>query len=147
MPIVAAGHADMAEIKRLLESSGLLADDITPNLLDRFLVRREGPALLAVVGLELAGDAALLRSLAIPEPLRGGGAGREMVAAAETLAQRCGVRSLYLLTTAASGYFSRLGNREVSRDLAPPGIRGTAQFIGLCPSTSAFMVKHLEGRQ
>ena len=147
MPIVAAGHADMAEIKHLLESSGLPVDDITPKLLDRFLVRREGPAVVAVVGLELAGDAALLRSLAIPELLRGGGTGREMVGAAEALAQRCGVRSLYLLTTTASGYFSRLGYRDVPRDSAPPGIRGTAQFAGLCPSTSAFMVKNLEGRQ
>jgi len=144
MRIVPASPADAVEIKRLLEDSGLPTADITPRLLEHFLVLRDGPALLAVVGVEPAGDAALLRSLAVAESRRGSGLGRKMVAAAEAMAGARGIGALYLLTTTASGHFSRLGYRDAVRDAAPAGIRATPQFSGLCPASSAFMVKVLE---
>jgi amino-acid N-acetyltransferase len=147
MQIVLARASDAPEIKRLLEASGLPTADLTPALLEHFLVLREGSALVAVVGLEGAGDAALLRSLSVSEHLRGGGVGRHMVEAAEAMAPQCGIVSLYLLTTTAEDYFSMLGYRNALREDVPAAIRGTLQFSGLCPSSSSFMVKTLEAEE
>ena len=144
MQIVPASPADWVDIKRLLDGSALSTDDLSPDLLENFLVLREGQILVAVVGIEGIGPAALLRSLAVSEHLRGDGMGRHMVAAAEVLARRRGVVSLYLLTTTAADYFSKLGYRNTPRETAPAGIRDTPQFSGLCPASSSFMVKPLE---
>jgi len=122
------------------------ADDLTPDLQENFLVLREAQTLVAVVGIEGIGPAALLRSLAVSEHLRGDGVGRHMVAAAEVLARRRGVVSLYLLTTTAADYFSKLGYRNTPRETAPAGVRNTPQFSGLCPASSSFMVKFLEAK-
>lgn len=144
MKIVAASPADEADIKRLLEASDLPTADLSPASLEHFLVLREGDALVAVVGLEPAGDSALLRSLAVSDSLRGGGIGQQMVAAAEALAWEHGLRTLYLLTTTAYHYFTTLGYRHTPRVIAPEAIRKTPQFSGLCASSSSFMVKTLE---
>jgi amino-acid N-acetyltransferase len=53
------------------------------------------------------------------------------------------VRNLYLLTTTAERYFKEHGYEAVDRASAPPDIQGTRQFAGLCPASSAFMVKAL----
>jgi len=144
MQIVPASPGDEADIRRLLEASDLPTSDITPKLLEHFLVLREGVALVAVVGLEPAGDSALLRSLAVAPSLAGGGIGRQMVAAAEGLAWERGFDQLYLLTTTAYHYFADLGYQHTPRLIAPAEIRKTPQFSSLCPSSSSFMVKTLE---
>jgi amino-acid N-acetyltransferase len=66
-----------------------------------------------------------------------------MVRTAEALARDRGIATLYLLTTTADRYFEALGYAHSPRDQAPPGVRATAQFSGLCPSSSSFMVKRL----
>jgi amino-acid N-acetyltransferase len=147
MQIVPAGPADGADIKRLLEASALTTDDLTRELPGNFLVLRQGPDLMAVVGIEGAGPAALLRSLAVSEHLRGGGVGRQMVASAEAMARRRGVISLYLLTTTAADYFLKLGYRNAPRGTAPAVIRSTPQFSWLCPASSSFMMKLLEPKR
>lgn len=144
MPIVPAKPSDWEDIRQLLQASGLPTADLAPTLPETFLVLREGQMLAAVVGLEAAGADALLRSLAVSTSRRGGGLGRQLVDAAETLARAHGVRTLYLLTTTAADYFSKLGYRHASRDSAPAAIRQTTQFSSLCPASSSFMSKHLD---
>jgi amino-acid N-acetyltransferase len=53
------------------------------------------------------------------------------------------VRTLFLLTTTAEGFFARLGYLHATRDVAPPAIRSTKEFAGICPASSAFMSKQL----
>ena len=97
--------------------------------------------LLGVVGLEIYGPSALLRSLAVPATGRGKGLGAALVAYAETYAARHGVGTIYLLTTTAASFFERNGYSHVARQAAPASIAATSQFSGLCPSSSAFMAK------
>ncbi len=104
---------------------------------------RDGERVIGTVGLEVAGDAALLRSLAVSTSLRRKGCGRELVAAAEALASIIGVRTLYLLTTTAAPFFARLGYADARRDRAPAAIAALPQFRSICPSTAAFMAKSL----
>jgi amino-acid N-acetyltransferase len=81
----------------------------------------------------------------VDEAMRGRGCGRRLVAEAEQYAARNGVQSLYLLTTTAEEFFRRLGYVRIDRASAPEAIRQTSEFSGLCPSSSAVMMKALGG--
>ena len=87
MPIVAATAGDEADLRRLLDAAGLPTADLTSELLRSFLVQREGPDLVAVGGLELVGEDALVRSVAVAPSQRGRGLGRQVVRALEELAR------------------------------------------------------------
>ena len=96
-----------------------------------------------VVGLEIYGKAALLRSLAVRADRRGQGIGSRLVECAESYARERGVTSLYLLTMTAEAFFRHRGYSPLARDKAPEAIRATTEFAGICPASSSFMVKRL----
>ena len=127
----------------LLQACELSTEDITPEMLEHFLVAHVDKALVGCVGVDVLGEVGLLRSVAVDEAHRGTGLGKQLVAAAEELAREEGVRDLYLLTTTAEGFFANLGYRKVSRGEAPADVAATAQFTSLCPSSSSFMVKRV----
>jgi amino-acid N-acetyltransferase len=132
-----------AAVKHLLSESGLPIEDITAQHLLHFFGCGSGLELEGLVGLELYGDVALLRSLAVASSMRGAGVGSGLVAHAERHARDQGVQSLYLLTTTAEQFFLRHGYARTPRDKAPAAIKGTKEFSGICPASSAFMVKQL----
>jgi protein-tyrosine-phosphatase len=74
---------------------------------------------------------------------RGSGEGTALLRHAENQARAQGVRTLYLLTTTAEPFFARHGYARVSREAAPPAIRTTREFSGICPASSAFMSRSL----
>lgn len=131
-------------VKRLLAEAGLPTSDITARHLAHFFGFGSDNDLTGVVGLEMFGESALLRSLAVAAVYRGAGLGSRLVAHAERHARDQGVRSLYLLTTTAEAFFQRRGYSRIPREKAPTAIQGTAEFSGICPASSTFMVKHLE---
>ena len=89
----------------------------------------------------MCGPIALLRSLVVDSEMRGQGLGAQLTKAAEALASRSGVESIYLLTIAAERFFAKRGYRKVSRTEAPVQIQRSSQFSRLCPSTAILMVK------
>lgn len=99
--------------------------------------------LVGMIGLEIYDAVALLRSLAVTPEQRSHGLGRSLVKFAEEYAAKHGIETLYLLTTTASEFFSRLGYTNTAREDAPPSIKTTSQFSGLCPASSFFMRKRL----
>lgn len=133
-------------IKQLLSACELPVADIVPSDSMLFFGCHYGDRLVGVVGLEVYGASALLRSLAVAPAQRDRGLGRSLVAFAEAHAASLGVESLFLLTTAAEAYFSKLGYAPASREDAPPAIRNTSQFSALCPASASFMRKELGGR-
>jgi amino-acid N-acetyltransferase len=140
-------NPDEAAVKKLLSESGLPIEDITVRHLQHYFGCGSGLALEGVVGLELFGDVALLRSLAVASPRRGSGVGSSLVAHAELQARDQGVQSLYLLTTTAEKFFLDRGYGRIPRQEAPPAIKGTKEFSGICPVSSAFMIKKLWSQQ
>ena len=132
-----------SSVKRLLAESDLPVADLTPRLMEHFLGCGSAEVLTGVVGLEIFGPVALLRSLAVAGNHRGSGLGKALVAAAEGYARSRGVEELYLLTTTADRFFERLGYERADREAAPESIRGTSEFSGLCPSSSVFMLRRL----
>jgi amino-acid N-acetyltransferase len=132
-----------SSVKQLLSEANLPTADITAQHLTHFFGCGHGSGLEGVVGFELYGDTALLRSLAVAPGRRGAGLGSRLAAHAERHAQDQGVKSLYLLTTTAEQFFLRRGYARIPRESAPAAIKGTREFSGICPVSSAFMVKAL----
>jgi amino-acid N-acetyltransferase len=134
-----------AEVENLLTSCSLPATDLSEELFLNLFGLHDTGDLIGVVGVELYGSEALLRSLAVQESFRRKGLGRKLVAHAESWAFQQGVSRLYLLTTTAEQLFTQLGYEVIPRSMAPTAIKDTSQFSGLCPSSSTFMRKLLTG--
>jgi amino-acid N-acetyltransferase len=132
-------------VRKLLEACGLPTADLSACRMEDFFGCGPAAGLAGVVGLELLGEVALLRSLAVDASRRNTGLGSRLLAHAERYARERGVVSLYLLTTTAEDFFRRRGYQRLPRELAPPAIRNTAEFAGICPMSSAFMTRRLDG--
>lgn len=131
------------EIKDLLTEAQLPIEDITPEHLAHFFGAQSDLGLEGVVGLELYGSVALLRSLAVRPGRRGSGVGAELVSTAEHYALEKGARSLFLLTLTAKAYFEKRGYTAIPRDSVPDAIRATDEFKHICPTSAVPMVKHM----
>ncbi len=127
----------------LLDAAALPSSDLTDAHMEHcyFLGSPQAPS--AMVGIELHGASALLRSLVVHPDRRSTGLGKTLVEHAESEARARGVRAMYLLTTTASDFFQRRGYAVAARETAPPEIRSTREFADICPASSVFMVKQL----
>jgi amino-acid N-acetyltransferase len=140
-----ATPGDLHAVRTLLRSCDLPIDDLTPDHLEHFVLCHVRDRLVGSVGLEaVSGEAALLRSLAVASGERARGLGRELWTRARQHAGALAVKRLYLLTTTAESLFRKWGFRRVPRDVAPEGIRATAEFNSLCPATAVVMVLDIE---
>jgi amino-acid N-acetyltransferase len=128
---------------RILREADLPTEDIGTAHLEHFSYVGPATEPTGLVGLEIFGDVALLRSLVVVPSRRGSGDGQRLLSHAEEQAKASGVRELYLLTTTAETFFAKRGFERASRDSAPPAIRSTREFSGICPASSAFMSKRL----
>ena len=131
------------EVEALLTEAQLPVSDLSSSLSLSLLGVRESGRLVGVVGIEVYGDAGMLRSLAVASARRNAGLGVSLVSNAEAWAAEQGVKALYLLTTTAAQFFARLGYEAIPRSEAPAAIAATAQFSDLCPASSTFMRKVL----
>jgi amino-acid N-acetyltransferase len=127
----------------LLAAANLPISDLTDEQLTSFFYCGAAAEPSALIGLEIYGREALLRSLVVDPSLRSTGLGSALVERAEAYAANHGVGTLYLLTTTAEAFFAHRGYHRIDRSLAPAAIRSTGEFAGLCPASSAFMFKRL----
>ncbi len=134
---------DLRAVTALLDEAGLPHADLTPAHLAHFRVLRDGDALVGVVGLEVCGEAALLRSLAVAPGRRGEGLGGRLVDVAEAHARTLGVDTLYLLTTTAAAFFAARGYAVTDRAAVPDAIAATAEFAAMCPASAVCMTRRL----
>jgi amino-acid N-acetyltransferase len=119
----------------LIYSAKLPFDDVAANRQDFIVAISEGKV-VGCVALETLGDAALLRSLAVAEQLRGVGLGRDLYDRAVARAKEKGLTHLFLLTTTAAPFLTRRGFHSVERSEAPEAMTKSAQFASICPSTA-----------
>ena len=142
-PLMIRGRPPRSTAVALLQSQGLPVSDITDEHLEHFFFVGSDGSPTGLVGLEVYGTDALLRSLVVGEAARGKGLGSVLVDHAERYAASKSVRSIYVLTTTAEGFFKRRAYYRIDRSRAPPSIKETHEFASLCPASSAFMVKAL----
>lgn len=133
----------VVKVMSLLAQCALPNSDLSEEKLQHFFGCGEEANPRGVVGVEMYGDVALLRSLAVEKDVRGKGCGKRLVEEAEKYAAHNGVKRLYLLTSTAEAFFGALGYEKVGRDAVPEAIRNTTEFSTLCSSTAPVMAKDL----
>jgi amino-acid N-acetyltransferase len=134
---------ELQAVTVLLASAGLPTEDLTEQHCEHFFYLGTADAPSGLVGLEIFGEVALLRSLVVAPAERGRGTGSALVSRAEQAARDAGSGTIYLLTTTAETFFASRGYQRTPRESAPPAIRATREFAGLCPASSAFMSRTL----
>lgn len=138
-----AKSSELPAILALLESSGLPADGLSEHLATT-LVARKGQSIVGCAALEIYGTAALLRSVAVEQTIRGQGLGQQLTQAALYLARELGVNEVYLLTETASGFFPRFGFHAIPRSEVTPAVQASLEWTIACPVTAQAMVTKLE---
>jgi len=131
------------DIIPLLEGAALPTSDLTDESMKDFFYLGPATDPVGVIGVQLYGADALLRSLVVRPEHRAHGLGQRLVEHAQQHARRRGATTIYLLTTTAESFFRERGYLATPRDRAPPAIRSTPEFSGLCPASSAFLAKPL----
>lgn len=138
----AASDSDRSAIERLLTELKLPVAGV-PQWISQFWVAESGGNVVGVAGVELYGDGALLRSVAVDPAWRSSGLGRALVERALDAARQSGARDVFLLTTTAEGYFPRLGFVGIGRDKVPAGVQGSIEFREACPASAIVMRRSL----
>jgi amino-acid N-acetyltransferase len=144
-PFMIRARPPLLPARAFLAAQGLPIEDLTDEHLEHFFFVGPDGAPIGLVGLEIYGAHALLRSLAVDEGERGRELGSRLVKRAEDHATAQGAGLIYLLTTTAEGYFARLGYARIDRSEAPPPIQATKEFATLCPASSVLMLKKRRG--
>ncbi len=138
--LATATGADLAAVRALLEELKLPSADVGAGE-QHFVVAREGATLVGCVGVEMYGESALLRSLAVAPARQRAGLGKALTERAISEARGRGARRAFLLTTTAEAYCRRLGFETIGRESVPPDLAASAQFRSLCPKTAVCMWK------
>ena len=140
MDIGAAAAGDLPAIRDLLRACALSPDDVDGKGAQRFLVAREGGELVGCIGLEVHGEAGLLRSFAVAPAFRRRGVGAALHDAAVALARGLGHPGPVHPDHHGEGAgAARTASRTWQRGSVPEAIREGSQFRGLCPASAACM--------
>jgi amino-acid N-acetyltransferase len=142
-PLTIGSRPSLGAAVKLLAAAQLPTEDLTAGHCEHFFFSGSPSEPTGLVGLELFGNVALLRSLVVAPETRGTGQGAALLKHAENHARAEGVRTLYLLTTTAESFFAKHGYQRSARESAPAAIRATREFADICPASSAFMMRRL----
>jgi amino-acid N-acetyltransferase len=118
---------DVPRIEELITGEHLPAYGLD-EFLGSFFVLEDGERVVGCAGLEVYGEAALLRSVVVAPELRRKDEGRRLVEAALAEARRLGVARVYLFTMSADAFFGRLGFRLVQPEEFEEAVRASRQF-------------------
>ena len=145
-PVMPARLEHKVRIGNLLDRVGI-AHPVLEQFWPAYLVipgEDAAAPLVGCVAIELAGDVALLRMLAVAPERRGEGLGYVLVEAATERAHVFGVRQLYLVTDGAQGYFGeKLGFKVVDRKDVAAEIAATAEYALARSKNATWMRKDL----
>ncbi len=142
LSIEVVAPSDVPALYNLLRASNLPIDGLSTHLTDTLVAKANG-LVVGSAALERYGHSALLRSVAVAEPLRGTGLGRQLVESAFDLARRQRVQRLYLLTETAAEWFPRFGFVPAERSAVDPAVQASIEFTSACPDSAQAMKKDL----
>jgi amino-acid N-acetyltransferase len=133
---------DLNAVLGLLEVSDLPTRGVQDHL-EHFVLEFDGQVLVGCAGLEVHGEAGLLRSVAVAPNRRSSGCSFRLTNAILEMAQKHHLSSLSLLTTTADSYFPRFGFERVERSRLPLSLHASAEFQGACPDDAVAMTLRL----
>jgi amino-acid N-acetyltransferase len=133
-----AKSSDLEQLVRFLEANGLTTAGVERWYANFVIATDEKNTLLGVAGLEIYGQSALLRSVAVEKDSRRMGHGRALIDAVLRNAKQNGVYTVYLLTESAFDYFKHLGFDLVDRKDIDEAVLASLEFTE-CHSTALAM--------
>lgn len=125
--------------RALLKASNLPADDLDYKR-DLLVGYYEGDSLVGTGGLEVYEPYALLRSLSVKMGIRGKSVGTTITEYLLEEAKKKKLKSIYLLTETAHGFFLRKGFKDIKRDEIPEAVKASSEFSHVCPESAKAMV-------
>jgi N-acetylglutamate synthase-like GNAT family acetyltransferase len=128
---------DLAAVLTLLADAKLPTDGVAEHF-HSFFVVDDGGRVAASAGLELRGNAALLRSLVVVPDMRRTGLGAAILRRTLHEAHRR-VEGVYALTTTAEAYLSRFGFEPVPRASLPQQLFESRELKDACPNSAIVM--------
>ena len=125
-----ARRSHVEAIRQLLNEFALDYQDLDELKMRDFLALENENGLMGCVGLEVFGEDAVLRSLAVHASGRGIGYGWMLADMAINTARFRGVKRLYLVTATASDFFAaKHGFRVVDLSTAPASVVSSTTFL------------------
>jgi amino-acid N-acetyltransferase len=121
-----------------LKASSLPADDLNYER-DLLVGYYEDGQLVGTGGLEIYGPFALLRSLSVKLGIRGKSIGTTITEFLISEAKKRNLKSLFLLTETAHGFFARKGFADITREQVPDEVKQSSEFSHVCPTTAKVM--------
>jgi N-acetylglutamate synthase-like GNAT family acetyltransferase len=116
---------DVEPVRAILQALGLAVEGLEWSAAC-YLLAYQGDSPIGVVGIEPRIDAALLRSLAVVEPMRRRGVGTALVKAARIAAHTRGARTLYTLARSLHfAWFKLQGFKPVQLEEVKRALAGT----------------------
>src|SRR5690606_36389759 len=134
---------DRAGVEALLAAAGLPLDGLADQFPASYAVAEAGGGLAGAAGVERHGDDGLLRSVVVSPEWRGCGLGERLVRDRLAWAAAQGLRTVYLLTTTAPAYFSRLGFLAAQRVHVPAAVQASREFASVCPASAVLLALRL----
>jgi amino-acid N-acetyltransferase len=120
---------EIEEVRALIVAESMPAIELE-RWIEEFWVLDNGGTLAGCAGVEQYGEAAVLRSVAVAESLRGTGQGVRLVQHCLDYAKANGAKRVYLFTMTASGFFPRFGFEPCSLEDFEPAARAAWQWRG-----------------
>jgi DNA-binding MarR family transcriptional regulator/N-acetylglutamate synthase-like GNAT family acetyltransferase len=133
-----ASMLDVPAIEALLLKAKLSIVGVRRHIA-HFRVGKQGGKIVAVGGLEIYGEQALLRSIALDPEQRNKAYGKQIVRDVCQSAQLTGIRDLYLKTVSARPFFEGLGFEVLAHDQIPKSLKKSSQLRGACPASATLM--------
>lgn len=144
MKLSAKAPEILSQISELLTSSNLVPEGLKKENLTLFYKSDDLEKVVGVIGVEVYGDACLLRSLAVRDDQRNLGIARTLIQEAFEFAclEKC--FDVYLITETIGAAMMRYGFNNISRDDVPPEILKSPFFNGICPCSCQIMHKNVK---
>ncbi|MEZ4358533.1 MAG: GNAT family N-acetyltransferase [Kofleriaceae bacterium] len=124
-----ARASEVADLQALLHKAKLVNEEVSAASVPWFFTLRNERGLVGCVAIEVLGDDAILRALAVDPSCRGVGYGWMLADMALNHARYRGVRRIYLLTETASDFFAaKLGFRIIDPSTVSAQVSASAAF-------------------
>jgi len=138
--VVLATPADLPKVKELLTRAKLPTAGVPDDLTELWVLKDGASEVVGCVAMEVYGDTALLRSLAVHPDRRGEGLGWMLAEAVQLRVRHRGLARVCLLTEHASDFFAeKFGFVPVSREDLPEEARRSTEFLAFQHSRAVAM--------
>ena len=138
--VLPARAGDEGVIAALLSAAGLQTQN-PPDLAHTFL-SFDGAHAVGTVSLDVHGQHAVLRSLAVASTHRRQGRAQALCAFALAHAREVGASDVYAISETAADFFAALGFRALSPELVPAGVRASPGSVR-CGATAICLHRRL----